>query len=114
MFEPNAAVNEVQDLTSALLDEQATDEQIHRLEELLMASDEARRTYVTWVQLHADLHYMLGNKHLPVPAMTEPTETKPKGHRAKTKASKKSSPLPQVDLPHNSTDTPLSNGLSHQ
>jgi hypothetical protein len=115
MHEPNTMVTEVQDLTSALLDDVASDEQVHRLEELLLANNEARRTYVTWVQLHADLHYLLGNKqsHLPLPTTTEPTETKPKGNRTKTKAPKKSTPLPQVDLPQDATHTPWSNGARH-
>jgi hypothetical protein len=106
MGEPNDLLTEVQDLTSALLDEQATDEQVRRLEELLLASDEARRTYVAWIQLHADLHYMLGKKETQLPTMVETKPAKTKG-----KAAKKPAPLPQVDLPSSTTDSHYSNGF---
>jgi hypothetical protein len=53
---------EVQDLAWTLLDEQATDKQIGRLEELLLTSNEARRIYVSCIQLHVDLHDLLGSK----------------------------------------------------
>jgi hypothetical protein len=53
---------EVQELAWAMIDEQATDKQVRRLEELLLQSAAARQTYVECMQLHADLHYLLGGK----------------------------------------------------
>jgi hypothetical protein len=53
---------EVQDLAWTLLDDQATDQQIGRLEELLRTSNEARRMYVSCIQLHVDLQELLGSK----------------------------------------------------
>ena len=82
--------DEVQELAWAVVDEQATESQIQHLEELLLENDDARRVYVMCMQMHADLHYLLGgNKrfHLPI----EIQETK------ETKATQKM-PLPLVDL----------------
>jgi len=65
-------LNEVQELVWALIDDQATVEQVRRLEQLLLENEEARRTYITCMQLHADLHYLLGGKrHIPLPAELE-------------------------------------------
>ena len=44
-----------------LLDEQATDQQVQRLEELLTASEEARESYIKCVQMHSDLKQFAGN-----------------------------------------------------
>jgi hypothetical protein len=67
--ESNEPIDEVQELVWALIDDQATDTQIKRLEELLLADEEARRTYVMCMQMHADLHFLLGGKRpaLPMP-----------------------------------------------
>ena len=58
MNEINNQIEEVQDLVWALVDEQATDEEIRRLEDLL-ASDEERRIYVMCMQMHSDLRFLL-------------------------------------------------------
>jgi hypothetical protein len=54
--------SEVQDLVWAVVDEYATESQIRRLEQLILTSEEARRTYVACMQMHADLCCMLGGK----------------------------------------------------
>jgi hypothetical protein len=54
---PNV-VSEVEVLVSALVDNEATEHQISRLESLLVESAEARRTYVTYLAMHADLCYL--------------------------------------------------------
>jgi len=46
---------EVQELVWTLVNEQATPEQISRLEELLANHEEARQAYVMCIQMHADL-----------------------------------------------------------
>jgi hypothetical protein len=53
---------EVQELAWAMIDEHASDQQVRRLEELLLQSSEARQTYVECMQMHADLYYLLGGK----------------------------------------------------
>jgi hypothetical protein len=53
---------EVQDLVWRLLDEQVTDQQICRLEELLRTNNQARRIYMACIQLHVDLHRLVGGK----------------------------------------------------
>ncbi len=55
-------LDEVQELVWALVDEQATEEQAQRLERLLLDNREARQIYITCMQMHADLHYLLGGK----------------------------------------------------
>lgn len=89
-----ALLNEVQDLVWALIDDQATEEQIRRLEQLLIENEVARRTYITCMQLHADLHYLLGKKR----PLSLPTELE----RQATAMAQKvptSSPLPLVEMP---------------
>lgn len=70
-MENNCLIDEVQELVWALVDEQATEEHVDRLEQLLLDSDEARRTYVTCMQLHADLYYLLGGFRPRLPAVVE-------------------------------------------
>jgi hypothetical protein len=52
---------EVQDLVWAVVDEYATESQISRLEHLVTTNEEARRTYITCMQMHADLCLLLGS-----------------------------------------------------
>jgi hypothetical protein len=61
---------EVPDLTWALLDEQATDREIRRLETLLLASGEARGIYAGCVQMHVDLLYLFGGRQARLPKLT--------------------------------------------
>ncbi len=89
MERANNLVDEVQELVWALVDDYATERQIHRLEELLLENDEARRTYVTCMQLHADLHFMLNPNR---PRLPEEVE------RA-IAARQSAAPLPAVDPP---------------
>ena len=56
--------NEVQDLVWAVVDEYATESQVHRLEQLVASNAEARRTYITCMQMHADLCLLLGGNRL--------------------------------------------------
>jgi len=48
--------DEVQELVWALVDDHATDEQVRRLEQMLLNSGEAREIYIKCMKLHADLH----------------------------------------------------------
>ncbi len=59
--------DEVMDLTWTLLDEEATDSQVRRLEKLLLASGEAREMYARCLQMHVDLHYLIGGKQARLP-----------------------------------------------
>jgi hypothetical protein len=59
---------EVQELTWAIVDEQATDRQVRRLEELLLDNADARQIYISCMHMHTDLHHLLnGNRPLPIP-----------------------------------------------
>jgi hypothetical protein len=89
-------LSEVQELTWAMVDEQATEKEIRRLERLLVDHDDARQTYVMCMQMHADLHFLL-NPPPPLPAMLQKLI-----EAEKTKKSTKTA-LPLVDLP--STDS---------
>jgi hypothetical protein len=71
MYETGDRENEVQALTWALVDEQATDDQIRRLEEMLLEDGEARRVYITCMQMHADLRYLFGGKQPGLPPAVE-------------------------------------------
>jgi hypothetical protein len=77
---PNLAT-EVQDLVWALVDNEATDGQISRLEELLLKSAAARRTYVMCMAMHADLHF-LGRKESRPPSAASVVYTAPCESRA--------------------------------
>ncbi len=90
MYETSDMRSEVQELTWALVDEQATESQIRHLEELLLASHEARRAYMMCMQLHADLHYMLGGIKPGLPPAVE---------KAMKARKTPSPPLPTVGLP---------------
>jgi hypothetical protein len=95
-------LNEVQELVWALVDDQATEEQVQRLEELLLENQEARRIYITCMQMHADLHFLLGGKKFELPeALKEAMEAK-KSQKQSTSDSQspgRTAPLPLVDLP---------------
>ena len=58
MEEMEQMIEEVQQIVWALVDETATEEQVRRLESLVLKSAEARRTYVDCMTLHAELHCM--------------------------------------------------------
>ena len=49
-------LDEVQELTWALLDEHIGDDEFSRLEQVLIDETAARQTYLDCVQLHVDLH----------------------------------------------------------
>ena len=84
---------EVQELAWAMIDQQATEEQVRRLEEILSADSEARQVYMVCMQMHADLRCLLGGD-LPMPqGMKEALQEK----QAQTK--KAPAPLPTVDMP---------------
>ncbi|MEN6452573.1 MAG: hypothetical protein ABFC96_18945 [Thermoguttaceae bacterium] len=93
--------DEVQELVWALVDDAATDEQVRRLEELLLENQEARQIYVTCMQMHADLQCLLGAKP---PKLTAPggKPTTPTHRAAKPRP-----PLPIVELPTPPASVPL-------
>ncbi len=100
MHQPDDLINEVQELVWALVDDQATDQQVRRLEELLLENQQARQVYVQCMQMHADLHYMLSGKQprLPIPLQkkaAQPVEAKSRP------------PLPTVELPPAPASVPL-------
>ncbi len=100
MHESDDLTNEVQELVWALVDDQASDQQVRRLEELLLESQQARQIYVMCMQMHADLHYLLSGKQprLPIPLQ--------KVGKA-TAATKSRPPLPVVELPPPPASVPL-------
>jgi len=59
MADDSTVRERVQELTSALVDEQITDDEMTLLENLLLSDDQARKRYIDCMQLHADLmlHY---------------------------------------------------------
>ena len=52
---PNERLADFEQLVWALLDEQITDEEFRRLEQLIVSDDQARATYLQCVQMHVDL-----------------------------------------------------------
>ncbi len=72
MSNADNTMNEVQELVWGLLDEQAAENDIRRLEALLLASAEARRVYIMCIQLHVDLCILLGGKRFPLPRAIPP------------------------------------------
>jgi hypothetical protein len=97
-------LNEVQELTWALIDDQATDKDVARLEELLVAHNEARQTYVECMRLHTDLHFFFG----PPPRLPQVLE---KVLASKEKTPPKTEPLPIVNFPTSHPAVPLHNGF---
>ncbi len=55
----------VEDLVWAMLDEQISDHDFHRLEELLRVDQDARQIYLQCVQLHVDLMYRFNPDYSP-------------------------------------------------
>jgi hypothetical protein len=106
MTETDEPLDEVQELTWALVDEQATDTEVHRLEELLRDSDEARHTYVMCMQMHADLHFLLGGKRLPLPDVVQEAMRKAEAKPRKLAA------LPLVNMPSPGAGSQVTNGHS--
>jgi hypothetical protein len=102
--ETNDLLTEVQELTWALVDEQATEKDVQRLEDLLLGDDEARRTYVLCMQMHADLYYLLGKRERKLPAFIEKLTKQAKLQEKSQKA------LPLVDMPPTDSHVPLTNG----
>jgi hypothetical protein len=62
---------EVEELVWTLTDERATPRQIRQLERLCSESAEARQTYVRCMQMHADLHCLLGGRRAAAPIAVE-------------------------------------------
>ena len=111
MAETNDLASEIQELTWSLVDDQATDEQVRHLGELLSEDVEARRIYIMCMQMHADLHFMFGKKPTLPPEVqkaidagranntnrpVQPSRNSATGR--KTPTPKTSAPLPLVDL----------------
>jgi hypothetical protein len=84
MHKMNKLAAEVQELVCAVVDGQATDSQLSRMEELLRDDPQARQIYLDCMQMHADLSALLGDK----PA----------------------APLPVASLPPMIAGTPISGG----
>jgi hypothetical protein len=55
----------IEDLVWAMLDEQISDDDIHRLEDLLGSDEDARQIYLQCVQLHVDLMYRFNPDYNP-------------------------------------------------
>ena len=62
---------EVEDITWALIDDQATQDELRRLEELLLHSREACQAYVRCLQIEADLYFQFGDKRPPLREVIE-------------------------------------------
>ena len=93
MLQNNCVADEVQELVWALIDDYATEEQVQHLEELLLDDPQARHVYVTCMQMHADLHYLLGGKRPSLPAAVV------KAIEAERRKKSASAPLPAAILP---------------
>jgi hypothetical protein len=92
--------DEVRDLTWAVLDERAAPTDFQRLEALLLASLEARRIYIMYVQLHVDLCILLGRRRFPLPAaVLQARQRRAPGQ-----------PPPSVGFPPGAADSPTLNG----
>jgi hypothetical protein len=94
--------NEVQDLTWAIIDEHASDADVARLEHLLLDDEEARQIYITCVQMHVDLQYLLGGKRFTLPKLPP----KPTAQKKSTRAA-----LPLVEVLPLGCDVPIVNGF---
>jgi hypothetical protein len=105
MDETNDLSSEVQELVWAMLDEQATDDQLHRLERLLVEDPEARRIYVMCMQMHADLHHLFRDSVPRLPPAVEKAMKSQKAAESKT-------PLPLIDLPPTSAGAPTADGVA--
>ncbi|NLF06728.1 MAG: hypothetical protein GX594_01950 [Pirellulaceae bacterium] len=101
MTQTHTVADEVQELTWAVVDDLATEEQMRRLEELLLDDTEARNIYVTCMQMHADLHFLLGGHRARLPEIIEKAI-----EASKQSGARKPAPLPVVDLPPISAQFP--------
>lgn len=54
-----------EELIWSLLDEQISDEEFEQFQQLLASDDQARQLYVQSVQMHVDLHHLLGGHATP-------------------------------------------------
>jgi hypothetical protein len=93
MDETNDLLTEVQELAWALVDEQATEKEVRRLERLLLDDEEARRIYIMCMQMHADLHFLLSDRQPRLPLELEKLMKSKSGD-----SPKKKSALPIVDV----------------
>lgn len=105
MNETDELLSEVQELVWAMIDDQATDRDVRRLEELLLDNDEARKTYVMCMQMHADLHFLLGGRPIQLPAAVQMAQKVEKPKKARR-------PLPLVNLPPIGSTMPVSDAFS--
>jgi hypothetical protein len=55
-------IDQVPELVSALVDQQATEEQIRRLTQLLQEDEKARQIYIQCMHVHAELQQLLSGK----------------------------------------------------
>lgn len=55
-------MSEIQDLVWTMIDDELTDDQLRRLEQLVRDDPEARETYVRCMQMHADLSIFFSEK----------------------------------------------------
>jgi len=95
---------EVQELAWALVDDQATEREMLRLEELLLENAEARQNYVTCIQMLSDLHYLLSGKRPPLPTAVEKAVELQKTKTVENvgparKPRRSAAPLPIVNMP---------------
>jgi hypothetical protein len=95
MNETDDRTAEVQELTWAMIDQQAADSDVERLEKLLLDNAEARNVYVSCLHMHVDLQCLFGDKRLPSPKLPP----KPKNS------------LPPLDMPLMCSDVPVVNGF---
>lgn len=58
MNAPEQLLEQVEELTWALVDDHIDAAQLAELEKLLLDNEVARKTYVECMQMHADLHFM--------------------------------------------------------
>jgi hypothetical protein len=66
---------EVQELTWALIDDEAAEGEVRRLEELLLHSHEAGQIYAKCLEFDAELYSRLGGKKLRLAASIPPSVT---------------------------------------
>jgi hypothetical protein len=102
-------LDEVQELTWAMIDDCATEKDVQRLERLLLDHETARKTYVSCIQLHVDLQFLLGGKRLPLPKL--PPHPSKKSTKSSGENSKGGAALPLVDLSSSHCDMPMMNSF---
>jgi anti-sigma factor RsiW len=95
----NSLSREVQKLVWALLDEQASKEQVQRLQTLLAEDDEARQIYVMCIQMHADSHHLFQPPKLQLPPDAEKAIQAKKVQRSRLPASLLNLPPAPAGMP---------------